>query len=94
MASLKSIFRSYDVLWADCCWIALLASLFLAACFYAKEIDQKSVSSARFSILQLSPALSITPMRFPTPNDAIWLGSLLAVAGSQDEGKRMDLCVG
>jgi len=43
-----------------------------------------------FSILRLSPALSITPMRFSSPNDAIWLGSLLGVAGSQDEGKRME----
>ena len=56
MASLKSIFRSYDVLWADCCWIALLASLFLAACFYAKEIDQKSVSSARIQHFAVKPS--------------------------------------
>ena len=50
-----SIFRSYDVLWADSCWIALLASLILAACFYANKIGQTSAASAWLQHFTVKP---------------------------------------
>ena len=37
---------SYGLTAVYSCWIALLASLILAACFYANKIGQKSAASA------------------------------------------------